>query len=166
VGKAKATVVTAKALGGSQDLSDALQHGEISLDQATEIATTAASRPGAARELVAVARDEAFHVLKDKARKVKLEAEQHNGLAERQHAVRTARSYGDELGMVHLHVALEPHVGAPIVNRAEAEAARLLRKAKKAGRAGPFECHLADAYAALLSGTVKGRARRPELVCW
>ena len=66
--------------------------------------------------------------------------------------------------MVHLHVALQPHVGAPIVARAEAEAQRLGRKAKGAGQDEPFERYLADAYAALLCGSGKGRARRPELV--
>jgi hypothetical protein len=65
------------------------------------------------------------HVLRGKARKVVLETEQHRGLGSRQHDARSARSYSDELGMVHLHVAWEPHVGTPIVNRAEAEAARL-----------------------------------------
>jgi hypothetical protein len=57
-----------------------------------------------------------------------------------------------------------PHVGTPIVARAEAEAARLARAAKKNGDQEPFEAHLADAYAALLSGSGKGRAKRPELV--
>ena len=66
--------------------------------------------------------------------------------------------------MVHIHVALEPHVGAPIVARAEAEAQRLGRKAKAARQEEPFERYLADAYASLLAGTGKGRARRPELV--
>jgi hypothetical protein len=66
--------------------------------------------------------------------------------------------------MVHLHLALEPHVGTPIVARAEAEGARLARKAKGEGAKEPFERHLADAYVALLSGSGKGRARRPELV--
>ena len=70
----------------------------------------------------------------------------------------------DELGMIHVHLAWEPHVGTPIVNRAEAEAARLRRAAKQRGDAEPFERHLADAYAALLAGNGKGRARRPELV--
>jgi hypothetical protein len=59
---------------------------------------------------------------------------------------------------------LEPHVGTPLVNRAEAEAARLDRSARKQGHPEPFERHLADAYAALLAGEGKGRARRPELV--
>jgi hypothetical protein len=66
--------------------------------------------------------------------------------------------------MAHLHVAWEPHVGTPIVNRAEVEAARLYRQAKKEGCEEPFERHLADAYAALLAGEGKGHSRRPELV--
>ena len=66
--------------------------------------------------------------------------------------------------MTHIHLALEPHVGTPIVARAEAEAARLARKARAEGGTEPFEAHLADAYAALLSGSGKGPARRPELV--
>jgi hypothetical protein len=69
--------------------------------------------------------------------------------------------------MVHIHVALEPHVGTPIVARAEAEAARLATKARAGSGDGakePFERHLADAYAALLAGKGKGTARRPELV--
>jgi hypothetical protein len=103
-------------------------------------------------------------VLKNKARKARLEAEQHRNLSERQRAARGARSYSDELGMVHIHLALEPHVGTPIVARAEAEAARLGRTATAQRRQEPFERHLADAYASLLAGTGTGRARRPELV--
>ena len=52
-------------------------------------------------------------MLRDKARRVRLEAEQHQGLGARQHAARSARSYPDELGLVHIHLALEPHVGTP-----------------------------------------------------
>jgi hypothetical protein len=85
---------------------------------------------------VAVAQEESFQVLREKARKTKLEAEQHRDLARRQHAARGARSYNDEIGMVHVHLALEPHLGTPIVAGAEAEAARLGRKAR-AGPNGP-----------------------------
>ncbi|MGH2700245.1 MAG: HNH endonuclease [Actinomycetota bacterium] len=163
-GKAKDTIATGKILGESAPLEDALRQGEVSLDQACEIAKAEESAPGAATELLKVAQEESFHVLREKARKTKLEAEQHRGLAERQHAARKARSHSDELGMVHIHMELEPHVGSPIVARAEAEAQRLARKAKAAGTKEPFERHLADAYAALLSGSGKGRAKRPELV--
>jgi hypothetical protein len=51
------------------------------------------------------------------------------------------------------------------VARAEAEAARVARKAKKDGLGRePFERYLADAYGALLAGSGGGKARRPELV--
>jgi hypothetical protein len=164
LGKAKDTVATGKVVGDCEELTEAWRHGDLSLDQATELAAAERSAPGAARDLLAVARDQAFHVLKDQARNVKLEAEQHKDLAERQHLARSARSHRDDLGMVHVHLAWEPHVGTPIVNRAEAQAARLAREVKKKDRAEPFERHLADAYAALLSGVAGGRARRPELV--
>lgn len=164
MGKAKGVVATGKAMASSAELSSALQHGDISLDQAVEIASAEESAPGAARELVGVAQAQPFHVLKDKARKTKLEADQHRDLASRQHAARRARSHSDGLGMVHIHVELEPHVGAPIVARADAEAQRLARKARAAEAQEPFERHLADAYASLLSGSGTGRAKRPELV--
>jgi 5-methylcytosine-specific restriction endonuclease McrA len=146
-------------------LEDALEHGDISLDQATEIARAEASAPGTATELIALAQEASFSVLREKARKTKLEAEQHNDLGPRQHAARGARSHTDDLGMIDIHLTLEPHVGTPIVNRAETEAARLHRAARKNGRPEPFARHLADAYASLLSGaTPAGRSRRPELV--
>ena len=70
--------------------------------------------------------------------------------------------------MVHIHLELEPHIGSPIVARAEAEAERLGREARahkgKGSSVEPFERLLADAYAKLLSGSGKGRAKRPELV--
>jgi hypothetical protein len=50
------------------------------------------------------------------------------------------------------------------VARAEAEAQRLGRAAKRESAAESFDRHLADAYARLLAGAGKGRAKRPELV--
>ena len=86
--------------------------------------------PGSDAALVKVAQDDAFHVLKDKVRKVKLEAEQHRDLASRQHEARQGElPRVDDLGMVHIHLELEPHVGAPITARAEAEAQRVARAA-------------------------------------
>jgi hypothetical protein len=164
MGMAKAVAQTGKTMSQSDDLSAALQQGDVSLDQATVIASAEEAAPGAAAELVAVAHKQPFHVLKDKARRTRLEAEQHRDLGARQRVARCARSHSDDLGMVHIHVALEPHVGTPIVARAEAEAARLARTPKREQNREPFKRHLADAYAALLAGTGKGRARRPELV--
>jgi hypothetical protein len=87
-GKAKAVVQTGKVLATSNDLSAAMQHGDISLDQAREIASAEESAPGVAAQLVAVAETAAFHVLRDRARKARLEAEQHRDLACRQRDAR------------------------------------------------------------------------------
>jgi len=164
VGKAKETVTTGKVLGVSHELSAALKGGEISLDQAARIAVAEEAAPGSAGDLVRVAKNNSFNVLTDEARRVKLDAEQHHDLGARQHRARSARSHKDELGMIHINLALEPHIGTPIVNRAEAGASRLYRSAKKDGSPEPFERHLADAYAAMLAGTGTGKSRRPELV--
>jgi 5-methylcytosine-specific restriction endonuclease McrA len=164
IAKAKATVDTAKALGEADAVRDAFRAGDVSWDQAAEIARAERATPGSASELLEVASRETLQVLRERARKIFLEAEQYRGLAERQHKARSARSHSDELGMVHLHVAWEPHVGTPIVNRAEAEAARRYREAKKEDRLEPFERFLADAYAGMLSGAPTKRSRRPELV--
>jgi hypothetical protein len=164
MGKAKQTLETGAALKDAPEVSDALATGDISLDQASEIARAEQAKPGSAGELLKVAKEESFHALRDKSRRVTLEAEQHRGLGERQREARCARSYTDDLGMIDVHLRFQPHVGTPIVNRADAEASRLYRAAKKNGAQEPFERHLADAYAKMLSGNGKGRTTRPELV--
>jgi exonuclease VII small subunit len=182
VGRARAVVATGNAMESSPELSQAMQHGDVSLDQAVEIASAEQSSPGSAKQLLKVAETRPFHVLRDEARRVKLDAEQHRDLGARQRAARLARSHTDPLGMVDIHLRFEPHIGTPIVTRAEAEAQRLARAAKAAAKeaelqargegrdpravpqAEPFERYLADAYAKLLSGSGKGRTTRPEMV--
>ena len=164
VGQAKATIELGNNLKAAPELGAALASGTVSAEQAREIASAEASAPGVIEELVAVANSEPFHVFKDKARKLKLEAEQHNGLAARQHEARSARHYSDELGMTHIHLTLEPLVATPIVNRAEADAERLYKAARKTGQTEAFEAYLADAFVEMLSGNGKGRSTRPELV--
>jgi len=164
MGQAKKMVETGASLRDAPEVGDALAHGEVSLDQAAEIARAEQASPGSAGDLLRVAKEESFHVLRDEARRVKLEAEQHRGLAERQRESRRARSYTDDLGMVNINLRLQPHIAIPIVNRAEADAARLYRAAKKNNEQEPFDRHLADAYAQMLCGRGKGPTTRPELV--
>jgi hypothetical protein len=164
MGVAKKTLETGAALKDAPEVGSALAAGDISLDQAGEIAKAEQARPGSAGELLAMAQTESFHALKDQARRIKLEAEQHRALGDRQKEARSARSHIDELGMVDIHLRFQPHLGTPIRNRAEAEASRLYREAKKNGQQEPFERHLADAYAKMLQGHGKGHSKRPELV--
>ena len=165
MGQAKATIEMGYNLKAAPELGEALKSGEVSLEQASEIAKAEASAPGVVDELVKVAKEQPFIVLKETARRIKLEAEQHRGLGERQRAARFGRHHTDELGMVNVHLRFQPHVGTAIVNRAEADAQRLYRRAKKeTGEPEPFECYLADAFEQMLSGKGKGRTTRPELV--
>ena len=143
MGVAKKTLETGAALKDAPEVSDALATGEISLDQASAIARAEQASPGCSEELLKVAKEESFHALRDKSRRVTLEAEQHRGLGKRQREARCARSYTDDLGMIDVHLRFQPHVGTPIVNRADAEASRLYRAAKKNGAQEPFERHRA-----------------------
>jgi hypothetical protein len=164
IARARETVATGEVLASSGELNDALMHGEVSLEQAVEIAKAEEAAPGAAAELVAVAKEQSFSVFRERARKTKLEAEQHRDLGERQRAARTARARVDELGMAEIYLHLQPHVGVPLMNRAETEARRLYKAAKKQGRQEPFERHLADAYSKMLAGGGKPSTTRPEVV--
>ncbi|MGH2754789.1 MAG: HNH endonuclease [Actinomycetota bacterium] len=165
VGKAKAVIATGRSLRDSGEVAAAFAGGDISLDQAAEIVRAEEAAPGSATALLETAATESFQVLRDKARRTVLETEQHRDLGARQRAARSGRSYSDDLGMVNVHLRLEPHVGTPLVNRAEAEAARLYRAAKEDGEQELFERHLADAYGKIFSGNaVRPHSSRPELV--
>jgi hypothetical protein len=164
MGTAKAVVHTGKVLAASGELSAALQQGDISLDQAKEIASAEESAPGAAARLVGMAQREAFHVLRYKARKAKLEAEQHKDLATRQRIARRARSYSDELGMgarpsraraACWDADRRPGGGGGAAPRAKGQE----RKQTRAVRAPPRRCIRRTALRKR-----QGRARHPELV--
>jgi hypothetical protein len=164
VAKARQTLETGKALQDSDVVRDALAGGSISFDQAAEIVKAEKAAPGAADELLRVASCESFQVLRERSRRVVLEAEQGRDLAQRQKEARGARHFTDELGMRNIHLKLPPVLGEAICNRAETEAQRLHRSAKSEGRAEPFERHLADAFAKMLSGSeVKGHCRRADV---
>jgi 5-methylcytosine-specific restriction endonuclease McrA len=164
VAKAKDTLVTGKVAASSAPLGDALRTATVSLEQACEIAKAEDAAPGCATDLIGVARDSSFAVLREKARNTKLEAEATGDLFVRQHHARSARNLTDELGMIDIHLRLQPHVGVPVITRAEAHAQRLARAVDPDQRE-PFEAYLADAYAEMLSGdSVKARSKRPELV--
>ena len=165
VGHAKATIELGNNLKAAPELGAALQSGAVSAEQAIHIASAEASVPGITEELVAVAGSEPFHVFKDRARKLKLEAEQHNGLSARQHAARSARHYPDELGMTHIHLTLEPLAATPIVNRAEAAAERLYKAARKTGQTEAFEAYLAPSSRCCLV-TARAVHRGPSSSCW
>jgi hypothetical protein len=145
VGQARRAIETGKRIAGVPRLARAAQQAVVSLDQADEIARTSELAPGAVDDLLSLARNESFGVLKQKARTIRLEAQAGSDLAERQHQARRLCHRVTDLGMIHLEADLEPHIGAPIVNRLEEQAKRLARTAQDNGGPEPFQRYLADA---------------------
>ncbi|MEX2323606.1 MAG: HNH endonuclease signature motif containing protein [Acidimicrobiia bacterium] len=159
VGRARALIGLSERLRDTPALASAVRGAEVSLDQATEIAKAETAAPGSAEALVDVARHEAFHVLKERARAAALEVDRAS-LGARQRAARRASHRITDLGMIHIEADLEPHVGAPIIERIEAGARRLRAEV---GQGEGWAAHLADAFAELWAGG-SGRSARPELV--
>lgn len=160
MGKAREALKTARAAEATPELGAALRSGTVSLDQATEIARAESAAPGSAGPLLEKVRGGApFHVLREDARQICLDAQTPQGLAQRQREARFLRHGITEDGMFKLEAELEPHIGAPLVNRLQIEAKRLSRTA---GAAEPFERYLADALPNLLDGN--GGRGQTELV--
>ncbi|MEX1207539.1 MAG: HNH endonuclease signature motif containing protein [Acidimicrobiia bacterium] len=161
MGKAREAMKTAQAAENTPALGAALRSGAVSLDQATEIARAESAAPGSTGPLLEkVLGGAPFHVLREDARRICLDAQTSQGLAQRQRESRFLRHGITEGGMFKLEAELEPHVGAPLVNRLQAEAKRLSRAASASE---PFERYLADALPTLLEGGGTGRGQT-ELV--
>jgi len=167
VGRAREVLAAGRALTASPVLAEAMADGQVSVDQASEIARTMTVAPRAVDELVEVARTGSLQTLRDRARRVRVDAEDPDDLRRRRHQARRVRHWIGELGMVHLDAALEPHVGAPIVERLERPArhrARRLGAGDSDGDGGGvrFEQHLADAFADLAAGGDHDRPKRRD----
>lgn len=162
IGRARKALESGWSLARSPELDQAVRHAEISLDQADEIAKTEALEPGATEGLLDVARNGTFHALRDRARRIRLDAQTGPQLTQRQHQARHLRHRVTDLGMVCIEAELEPHLGTPIVQRLETVAGRLARS--HTDRNEPFERHLADALSAIFEAKAGRPGRRPELV--
>jgi 5-methylcytosine-specific restriction endonuclease McrA len=162
MGKAREAMKTAQAAEHTPQLGAALRTGTVSLDQAAEIARAESAAPGSAGPLIEKVRGGApFHVLREDARQILLGAQSPHRLAQRQREARFLRHGITEDGMFKLEAELEPHVGAPLVSRLQAEAKRLSRAAEASE---PFERYLADAVPTLLEGGGTGRGHTEMVV--
>ena len=107
-------------MANTPPLAEALRRAELSKDQAHEIAKTESVAPGSTGPLLEIARNSRFHVLKDEARKLRIETQAGPGLAELQHASRFFHHRVTDKGTVRFEGELEPHIGMPIASRSRA----------------------------------------------
>jgi hypothetical protein len=154
------TAVLASSMPATQD---ALRRGELSLAAAREIVRTELVAAGSEAELLATARREPLHVLREDARTRRLERIEPEELRARQRTARTFRHWRDDLGMFRFDASLLPEDGVALLNRIEAESDRLWR-ADDGRRGEPREQLLADAFVHVVNTGGKGKNRQADVV--
>lgn len=164
VAEASAALEVAKTIESCPATRQALVSGPLSLTQAHEITRTEVLRPGSESELVALAVSCDLKALRDAARKRRLDAVDVEALHARQREAREVRHWRDDLGMVRISGALPPEVGIGIVNRLDAETARVRRRARRQASTERYESHAADALVAMLGAKGTPRPTRADLV--
>jgi hypothetical protein len=162
-GRARAELDTIALAESRPATREALRRGDISLTAAYEIVRTDDVAPGSEQELLAVAQRERLHVLKDRARRRRLERIKPDELRQRQQSARMLRHWTDDLGMFRFDGALLPEDGAAFLSRLEAEGDRLWR-ADATRRSDVRQQRHADAFVRLVEGKGKGQNRRADVV--
>ncbi|MBV8304342.1 MAG: DUF222 domain-containing protein, partial [Acidimicrobiia bacterium] len=162
--QARTDLKTAERLEDCPATKAAVVDGQLSMAEAEEITRTEAECPGSEPELIDTAKTEGLGGVKDKARKKRQAAADPDELRSKQEKARALRHWIDELGMVQIRGGLLPEVGLPFCNRLDAETDRLRRQAKQEGRDEPRGAHAHDAFAAMVAGEGKPKAKGAELV--
>ena len=180
-GSAKAALDTVTALEAQPEAKAALAAGELSLAQARELLRTEAECPGAATDLLEVAKHNSLKTLKEKARDRRVRAIDPEELHALQHAAMHARHWINQLGNVRVELELAPEFGVPFTNRLDAETDRVgqerRRAANKRRRQGPLLYHdpatettqqrahdTAKAFIRMIETGGKGKAHQADLV--
>ncbi len=161
VGQAKAELATVAALTDLPETFDAVVTGEVSLDQAAEIARV----PGHEAELLQVARTESLRALKERATRRHLEGIDREELAARQHRARSVRHRrDDELDMRRVDMVLTPAFGTRFTNRLDRETDRVWRAAHREGRTLTRAQAAADAFERIMDGTARSGRGHADIV--
>ncbi len=163
--EANTAIETARAIEGLAATREAFVSGRISEAQAAEVAKAATVDPSSEAGLLEVADQADWRSLKDQVRRVRLSAEvDREALHERQHQARELHHWVDEDGMVAGRFRLPPEVGAPLVNRLDAETDREYKRAWRQGEREARAAYAADALVKLFSGRGTGSTARADLV--
>lgn len=162
-GAAAAALEAAEALADHEVLAEAFRRGELSPSQVQAVAPAATANPGAAADLLRVARTGTLRQLRDTARKVRLDTVDPDALYLRQRRLREHRQWTDDDGMVCGRYRLTPDAGAVFRARIQHEVDRLYRGAPAAARESSL-AYAADALLTLTDGSGspagEGRAGR------
>ena len=105
---------TQEQLEGVPETREKLANGELSIEQANEIAETEAACPGSEKEMLHAAERDSLRELRDKGRRKRLEAIEPEEVERRPREARYHRHWKDELGMIRYSGAMVPGEGIPL----------------------------------------------------
>ncbi len=162
VGQAVAALATAKNLEGLDATAEAFRAGELSLEQAGEVARAASVDPHAEQDLLETAASASVAGLREECRRV--EASARVDEVERDAAIRKgryARQWVDPDGAWRMSVRDTVDAGARIWAAVESEQRRLVAEAEAQGRTEPREAFAADALVALATRAPSGGKAAP-----
>ena len=158
-GEAASLLGLAGALAELPTTREAFESGQISRDQAAEIARTASVRPGVEADLVAVARHESLGELKRRGRKLRAVGEDGDAKLRRLHNERFLRTWTDDDGAGNGRWRLPPADHAELLAALAPWRDQLFADARRHGRREPLEAYDADALLELARDAAAQHAR-------
>ncbi len=170
VGEAQRQLATAQHLEALPEAAGAFRRGELSPDQAEQVAKAAADDPSSEHDLLEVARRKSLRDLKAAARQVRNRAAAADDAARAERLQQRRRAWFavDDEGMGVLSAQLPPEQMARLRRAVEAEAAQVSAAARCDGRHETTGACQADALLALVergaSGGNGGRVLRPRML--
>lgn len=162
LGPATRMFATARHLEALPTTAEALAAGDVSPEQAAEVAHAAAIDPTAENHLLDVARRDGLPGVRREAERVKAAAlddtERHARIHRNRHLRR--RTGGD--GSFQFFGQTTADVGAAIWTALTKEANRIFAQARTAGRRDPADAYMLDALASLLLGAQHNTPDTPD----
>jgi hypothetical protein len=159
--QAKRSLGTSQKLAKLPGTDNALRKGDLSADQADQVASGAAVSPEDEDDLLDTARNESMHALRRKAADARARADHdRQARARRLHGMRRVSRWTDEDGLYNLLLKTTPEVGASIDAHLKPGIDQAYADARDAGRFEDYEAYAADVVAGLLTGQTNGATTR------
>jgi hypothetical protein len=167
VAQARDAIETGRRLQGLPATADALSRGEISMEQASLVASAAGADPESETRLLEATRNESIGELRETCARIKANSCDLEARRRRIHDQRGIRSWVDGSGTGHLHLNDNPDRVAEIVAGLAPTRDQLFKKARKEGGRERPEAYGADALHQMVCrprGAVKAAATTKMLV--
>ena len=157
VGQAVGVLETAERLTELPATDQAVRAGQLSPEQAREVASAAAASPAAEEKLLSSASRESLRGLKEECARVRAaalpdELERHEKIRRR----RCLRHWTDPDGAFRLQALLTPEAGATVLAALEPLKESVFKRARTEGRREPYEAYAADALVEMARAAASG----------